>query len=353
MTEDLDKALRFQAKACDTLGSPFNGALCAALADDVAAGGAARGLFAPWAAAPLRQLIDDAVALRALAALHDLALSGEAPELSAAYPAPGRETSPAGAWLEAQRAIRAHEARLARFMAHEPQTNEVRRSVCLLGGFLTVAAETRLPLRTFELGASAGLNLSWDRFGYDLGEGRWGDPASPVQLDTQWTGSLPPLNAPVTVISRAACDRRPTDLADPEQERRLLAYLWPDQFERLARARAAIALARRHGVQVETADAAEWAGRIVTLEPSAATVLYHSVFWQYLPAETQAALQTAIDRLAANATSAAPFAWLRMEPPADAPSKMEVRLTLWPGGEDRRLAQVHPHGARVAWDARA
>jgi hypothetical protein len=28
---------------------------------------------------------------------------------------------------------------------------------------------------------------------------------------------------------------------------------------------------------------------------------------------------------------------------------MEVRLTLWPGGEERILAQAHPHAAKIRW----
>jgi len=38
-----------------------------------------------------------------------------------------------------------------------------------------------------------------------------------------------------------------------------------------------------------------------------------------------------------------------MEPPRDNPALIELRLTLWPGGEDRLLAHVHPHGASVSW----
>ena len=54
-------------------------------------------------------------------------------------------------------------------MLSPPQTNEVLRSAALLGGFLTVAEETGLPLRCLELGSSAGLNQSWDAYGYRLG----------------------------------------------------------------------------------------------------------------------------------------------------------------------------------------
>ena len=69
-----------------------------------------------------------------------------------------------------------------------PQTNEAQRSAALAPGFLTVAALTGLPLATSELGASAGLNMAWDRFAYRFGPAAWGDPASAVRLAPAWQG---------------------------------------------------------------------------------------------------------------------------------------------------------------------
>jgi hypothetical protein len=70
-----------------------------------------------------------------------------------------------------------------------------------------------------------------------------------------------------------------------------------------------------------------------------------------MPAESQAALTAAVGDLGARASAGAPFAWLRMEPPPTNLVDIELRLTLWPGGEDRLLAHVHPHGASVEWVA--
>src|SRR5258708_21777209 len=106
-------------------------------------------------------------------------------------------------------------------MIPEPQTNEVRRSLCLVGGFLEIGKATGLPMRCFEIAASAGLNLSWDRYRYRMGEAEWGDAAAAVAMDTDWTGPAPPVDAAGQGIARAACDRRPTDPADPDQRRRL------------------------------------------------------------------------------------------------------------------------------------
>lgn len=349
MTDALIEALETQAKYCDAMGSPLNAGLLRLAAQDVGMGGPAAALLAPWRDADVRQLFADAVALRLVGAFHDLVLSGDAPELAAAYAVQMVELDPGRAWAAVRPAMARHRDRIAAFLEHEPQTNEVRRSICLLGGFLTIAKQTGLPLRCFEIAASAGLNSSWDRYFYRLGGMAWGDPASPVRMDTDWTGSAPPVDAKVQVIERAACDRRPTDLANLAERRRLLAYIWPDQFERLARARAAIGLTLAHGLTVETADAAEWTARVASPVAGAATVLFHSVFWQYMPPATEAALRAAIEVQAARATAQAPFAWLRMEPPPGDVVGMEVTLTLWPGGETRVLAKVHPHGARVNW----
>lgn len=346
---ELSRSLRLQAAGCRNLGSPFHGDLLDHAAEDLEAGGPVAALLTPWAQADLRKLFDDAMPLRLLGGLHDLVLSGGDPALAAAYPKPGRPADAAGAWIAARTAILHHRERLAAFMTHEPQTNEVRRSVCLAPGFLTIARETGLPLRTFEIAASAGLNLNWDKYRYQFGEAAWGDPNALVVMDTEWSGGPPPVDAEVEVIERAACDRRPGDLTDPVQRRRLLAYIWPDQFERLDRIRAAIDLAMSLGVSVEAADAVAWTARVAAPQAGAVAVLYHSVFWQYMPADSQAALARTIADHGAAATPEAPFAWLRMEPPPDHMTNMEVRLTVWPGGQDRVLAKVHPHGAWVKW----
>ncbi len=346
---ELRRAFRVQANACRTLGSPFHGALLDLAAQDLETGGPVMNLLTPWAQADMRAVFEAAVHLRLLGALHDLVLSGDDPALAATYPKPGRESDTDAAWIAARTAMIRHQDRLAAFMTHEPQTNEVRRSACLAPGFLTIAAETGLPIRAFEVAASAGLNLNWDRYRYQFGDSVWGDRGAQVVMDTEWTGSAPPVDAHVEVIERAACDRRPGDLTDPVERRRLLAYIWPDQFERLDRIRAAIDLALCLDVTVEAADAVAWSARVAAPQTGAVTVLYHSVFWQYMPPESQVALAQVIADHGAAATPQAPFAWLRMEPSPQNMAVMEVRLTLWPAGQERRLAEVHPHGAWVKW----
>jgi hypothetical protein len=347
MSDDLlVRSFESQANICAAFGSAFYADLSARIAADIEP---ARALFAPWAGASAETLLNAAVTLRFLGAVHDLALSGDDPALTAAFP----PTSDAAvAWAATKAAIGRDPARFAAFMEHEPQTNEVRRSACLLPGFLTIAAELGLPLACLELGASAGLNQLWNRFHYDYGAtGEWGDPGSPLSLSSAWTGPPPPLGAHIDVARTAACDRKPIDIADPAQRRRLKAYLWADQTERLQRFDAAVAMALAAGVHVEAADAADWVRARAAPAPGVATVVYHSIFWQYLPAETQRALEAALEAHGAMATAEAPLAWLRMEPVPNQIAPIELRLRLWPGGVERRLAVVHAHGAFVTWEA--
>ena len=346
MTEAVQQALQWQADYCRTGGSPFTAEVLEGARDDLARGGPFAAILAPWAEADLRSVIDDAVSLRLAAALHALVLENAAPELAAAYPP---HASPADLPARVSAAAAAHADSITAFMRSPPQTNEVRRAMGLFVGFMEVAAITGLPLATFEIGASAGLLTSWDSFSFAAADGswRWGPGDAPVAVDAEWRGPAPRLTA-VTVASRRACDIAPVRVADPAQRRRLEAYVWPDQPDRLARLRAAADLAQAQGVEVEAADAGPWLAENLHPQPGVATVLYHAVMFQYLPPASKEAAVGAIVRAAAAATVEAPFAWLRSEPTGgDARRRMEVRLALFPSGGERVLATAHAHAAWI------
>lgn len=333
-----------QAETCRKLGSDFTGRVLDLLAVRLDESTAIGRKTLAWTG----RLRDDALSLRLAGGLHALALTGGDPGLAAVYPASGSAPDDETLWSAVAAALRAHDAFLCAFIDSPPQTNEVARSGVLLGGYLTIAAETGLPLRTLEIGASAGLNLHWDAWHYDLGGMQWGDPASAVRLAPDWTGPAPP-DVSVEVLSRRACDRSPFDPADSDHAMRLRAYIWADQTLRRTRIDAAIAHAAARPERVEQADAAQWvAARLTELAEGAATVLCHSIMWQYLPDETRAAISHGIAEAALRATTGAPLAWLRMEPVPEGRG-CELRLTLWPDGEDRRLANVDFHGRWVEW----
>jgi hypothetical protein len=333
-----------QAAACARLGSPFTAGLLGLLAERLDETGALGRAVLGWQGDPR----SDALALRVAAGLHALVLSGAAPELAAGYPGGTRADDPAALGPALTRALEAHGAAIAGFLERPPQTNEVGRSAVLLGGFLTVAAETGLPLRLLEIGASAGLNLIWDVYAHDLAGAAWGPPNAPVRLRPQWQGALPPL-VPVAIAGRRGCDRAPVDSRAPGDRLRLRAYVWADQADRRRRLETALDLAAERGVRVEGADAAAWTeARLRAPARGAATVLYHSIVWQYLPPDGQRRVAAALERAAACATSASPLAWLRMEPAPDV-RHAELRLTLWPGGDERLLAEADFHGRWIRW----
>jgi hypothetical protein len=329
-----------QAGWCEKLGSPLTARLCAVLAAtlDRTTDTGRRAL--DWPGNPCSSA--DALALRLCAGLHALVRSGAVPALAALYP-PHPLPDPARL-AEVLRPVLARDD-LAPWLDRPPQTNEVGRSAVLYAGLLVAAETLPGPFHLLELGASAGLNLNLDRYCYDLGGLRAGDPASPLQLRPGWRGAPPP-DAVVRIVTR-----RGVDLDPPAEPRRLLAYVWADQAERLAQAEAAIRLLEADRPIVDRGDAAEWIEMQLASAPAeeGTRVIMHSVAYQYFGDETQARVTAAIE--AAGAT--APLAWLRMEK-APGEEKFGLRLRLWPGGEDRLLAWTHPHGRQVSWrDARA
>jgi hypothetical protein len=337
---------RHQARACRELGSPFTAMLLETAAERLDETSAPGKAVLGWRGDPKA----DALALRFAAGLHALVLSAAAPALARVYPGGDVTADPDILWSAAADALEAHAPAMLRFLESPPQTNEVARCAVLLGGFLVVARQTGMPVALLEIGASAGLNLHWDRYAYGLGEASWGPAAAPLRLEPEWRGPPPPLG-PVAVRARRGCDRRPLDPSDAHDRLRLRAYVWADQAARLARLDAALEHAARHGTRVEQADAADWVEACLAARPAGlATVLYHSVVWQYLPPGTQRRIEAALARAGEVAREHTPLAWLRMEPGSDR-SQSELRLTTWPGAREQLLAHADFHGRWVSWRA--
>ena len=137
------------------------------------------------------------------------------------------------------------------------QTNEIRRCVALRLGLGQVRRRWPGPVALAEIGASAGLNLLFDRYDYRLGGRR---PAlaprsaldlprigrSAVEIGCEVRGAGPGdrvLGAAPEITSRLGIDQQPVDLADPAARAWLEAFVWPEQTGDLATLRAAIDLA--------------------------------------------------------------------------------------------------------------
>ncbi|PKP82080.1 MAG: DUF2332 domain-containing protein [Alphaproteobacteria bacterium HGW-Alphaproteobacteria-18] len=344
---------REQAGFCQALGSPFMEALCLAMVDDIEQHGPVGRLIKGWAGNPRR----DALALRIAGYLHYSALGNKAPELTAVYPAGNPDWTMEAVWPVAHDWLARHERAAKVFIKSPPQTNETRRAIALLPGFLKVASQFPGPMHLLELGASAGLNQNWDRFNYQTP--RWELTGnSDVTITTNWNGPPPDhMDMSFNVATRAACDQSPVNLSKASSARRLKSYIWPDQPERLARLDAAIALARRTRVRVDKADAADWLKTKLSARPEEGpTVIYHSVFLQYPPTETRNALLKLIEDAGAEATWERPLAWVCFEPGAFFqgldqvgidPSDFITYMRIWPEGEDQRLLRSDGHVTQV------
>lgn len=300
----------------------------------------------PWPGNPLA----DALLLRATGALHFMVRTGKAPAVAAFYPGHGETPwDPTAAGRAIEDAVVAHHALVNDILSRPPQTNETGRSAVLMPGYAEIARRTGLPLSILEIGASAGLNMLWDRFAYRYGDRFIGDPKAPVVINAEWRGPWCNVEQLPRVVSKRGCDRTPFDLSAPDAADRLIAYVWPEQKERLARIEAAIALAQTERPPLEKADAGDWLERQLAAQvPGAATVIAHTIVWQYIAKETRDRIEALLKETGARATASAPLAWLSLE--QYAPDQFpEVRLTIWPGGETEKIAIAHPHGAWIEW----
>ncbi|MGI8775234.1 MAG: DUF2332 domain-containing protein [Actinomycetota bacterium] len=324
-------------------------ALYAGLLDQAAADAAERGAVFTVMESHAFDPPGAAIALKLMGAVHRLVLERELPELALHYPSVGGAAQ-GSAWPPFRQALIDRRAEITALLDRTVQTNEVGRSAALLGGFLEIARRMGLPLALLEIGASAGLNLRWDSYRYEANDEAWGPRDSPVLMRTFETA--PDLTIPAAVVRRAGCDPDPVDPATDEGRLTLSSYVWADMTERWERLKGALQVATRVPASVERAPAGEWLPANLDLEPGVATVVYHSVVLQYMPENERSAVLRLIAEAGESATAAAPFAWLRMEPP-EGPSHdrrlADVRLTVWPEGEDRLVGRAGYHGAPIRW----
>ena len=161
------------------------------------------------------------------------------------------------------------------------QTNVIKRCASLMPAFTTVALRSKgKPISLVEIGASAGLNLLWDRYGYSYGDGLpCGDPASPVQVSCTLRGRHRPSVPDVlpAVVSRLGLDLNPINLNDPQATRWLIALVWPEREDERELLEAAIENARPDPPAVIPGDALELLPDVLkTVSQDSALCLFHS-----------------------------------------------------------------------------
>ena len=295
-----------------------------------------------------------------LAAVHDLVLAGDLPELAAVYR--GDAPLDAAPALFRDAVLGRREQMASVLTTRFVQTNETGRAAPIALALAALAAITGDPAALVDAGASAGLNLLYDRYRLDFGDDVLGDPDSTVLCQCAVDGIAP---APVRLVDvpvRVGLDRAPVDVTDPVAARWLLACTWPDTG-RLERTAAALAIAAAAPPEVRTGDMVDGLGPLLSsLDVEGPVCVLTSWAASYL----DGGQRTAFGEVLADAARERPVAWLSLEGPgivrgvdAGAPpstwsgtSSSVIGLTTFaPTGAvaARPLAHVHPHGRALAW----
>jgi hypothetical protein len=171
------------------------------------------------------------------------------------------------------------------------QTNEVGRSAVLLPLFRRVPE----PLALVEVGASAGLNLLFDRYGYDYQGVRIGDGAPVLPCES----FIVPDRIP-TVASRIGIDREPVDVTDDDAIAWLRACIYADQADRLVRFEQAVEVARRDPPQIVAGNAVDTLAAVVGAIPRDVSLcIFHTYVVAYFLRDERPAFFSLLDELGA------------------------------------------------------
>lgn len=245
-------------------------------------------------------------------------------------------------------ANRANELR-ATMLRRTTQTNEPARCAVLL----PLLAALPQPLALIEVGASAGLCLLPDRYGYDWGEKRRlapGDPAAPV-FRCAVTGPAPLPAALPRVVWRAGLDLNPLDVASDEDIAWLEALIWPEQEERRRNLRAALAVARRDPPRIVRGDLLHDLMPLLAEAPAEATlVVFHTAVLAYVspPEARRRFVDTVHGSRAVWISNEAPRVFPDIAAQASQPAP-HWRFLLSVDGEPK--AWAGPHGQSLEWFA--
>ena len=240
----------------------------------------------------------------------------------------------------------------ATILARSTQTNEVGRLGTLVPAISALVGSG--PLALLEAGASAGLNLFPDRWGY-----RWSTAEGTVELGgaphlaTEVTGAAPlPATLP-DVAWRGGIDLNPLSVTDDDAMAWLANLVWPEQDDRRERLRHAVTVARADPPRLVPGDLIEQLPALVAEAAAYGTVVvFHSAVAVYLPVVDRSRMQELLLGLVAEGACH----WVSNEAPGVFP---DITATIPdPGGhrghfvlgvDGRMVARTHGHGQYLHW----
>jgi hypothetical protein len=237
----------------------------------------------------------------------------------------------------------------ATILGRSTQTNEVGRLATLLPTFALAVPVGAVAL--IEVGASAGLNLFPDRWGY-----RWATVAGEIMLGAEprltcdVTGPAPLPNALPEVAWRGGIDLHPLDVADADAMAWLETLVWPEQDERRIRLAHAVEVARRAPPRIVTGDLLDELPALVA-EASAygSVVVFHSAVAAYLPIPDRERMLAMMRGLVADGahwvSNEAPGIFPAISEAAPPPTPRRFELAL----DGHVVAHTHGHGRDLHW----
>ena len=228
------------------------------------------------------------------------------------------------------------------------QTNEVSRCAGLMPAFAT--ASKKVPdqsLYLVDIGASAGLNLFWDHYGYKYGELiECGDRKSPVQINCVLKGTkVPPLPASFPrVAGRVGLDLHPLDVRGSDDALWLRALIWPEHEARADLLRKAIEVVRQQPLKLLAGNGVDLLRGILSTVPTDSVLCIVRIFTQ-LSQEDRDRLSALI--LEYSTKRDVITISLRRHGGDDS----EIRLTSFIKGNrtDEGLAYLQNHGEWIEW----
>lgn len=256
-----------------------------------------------------------------------------------------------GPWAALREALLGDDGSIrATVLERSTQTNEVGRLATLVPAFASLDG----PLALLEVGASAGLCLYPDQWGYAWstasGEVTLGDePRLPCEV----RGTAPLPAALPEVAWRGGIDLNPLDVTDRDATDWLETLVWPEQDERRTRLRQAVEVARREPPALVRGDLlTTLPGLVEEASAHGTVVVFHSAVIAYLPPP----LRLQYDALVRGLVADGRCRWVSNEAPRVLPSVTATgpaATTDEPGfvlGIDGRMvARTHGHGRWLEW----
>ncbi|MFC5367186.1 DUF2332 domain-containing protein [Salinirubrum litoreum] len=284
-----------------------------------------------------------------LSAVHYLLLNGADHPLARFYPSLTESPEdPTEAYPHFHDFCVAHTDDLIPLLRHRrTQTNAVGRCAGLYPAFCYIDQQTPGSLALLELGASAGLNLNWDRYAYEYDSKRFGASDATVTVHSSVRAGSPPLQqTPPAVNARLGVDLNPLDPTDATDAAWLRALVWPEHTERLDVLDTAIEHSHGNPPQVVGDDAVETLVKHAdSLPRDGPLVVYHTALLYQLSQEQRTTLHRALTTIG----ETRPVWWLSGDGETEDPGTFGLEVTRFPDGDTVRLGRYEQHGRWIDW----